>query len=65
VTSIPLDNRTLATFRSAEFGFFGVNVITRVQTPLFWGHDCNAGDEVFLYDFFLPFLINWLIVGII
>ena len=26
VTSMPLDSRTRATFRSAEFGFFGVVV---------------------------------------
>jgi hypothetical protein len=35
VTSYPFVSRTLATFRSAEFGFFGVVVYTRVQTPLF------------------------------
>jgi hypothetical protein len=35
VTSMPLVNRTRATFRSAEFGFFGVVVYTRVQTPRF------------------------------
>src|SRR5918997_4610714 len=33
VTSIPLVRRTRATLRSAEFGFFGVVVYTRVQTP--------------------------------
>jgi hypothetical protein len=35
VTSIPLVSLTLATFRRAEFGFFGVVVYTRMQTPLF------------------------------
>ena len=30
---MPLVRRTLATFRSAEFGFFGVWVKTRTQTP--------------------------------
>ena len=34
VTSIRLVRRTLATFRSAEFGFFGVVVLTTVHTPL-------------------------------
>jgi hypothetical protein len=29
--------------RSAEFGFFGVVVYTRVQTPRFCGQDCSAG----------------------
>ena len=32
-TSIWLVSRTRATLRSAEFGFFGVVVYTRVQTP--------------------------------
>src|SRR5207237_9523207 len=43
VTSIPLVRRTRATLRSAEFGFFGVAVYTRVQTPRFCGHPCRAG----------------------
>ena len=34
VTSIPVVNLTRATFRSAELGFLGVVVKTRVQTPL-------------------------------
>jgi hypothetical protein len=33
MTSKPLVRRTLATLRSAEFGFFGVVVYTRVHTP--------------------------------
>jgi hypothetical protein len=33
VTSIPLDNLTLATFRNAEFGFLGVVVNTFTHTP--------------------------------
>src|SRR3954453_805009 len=37
VTSIPLVSRTRATLRSAEFGFFGVTVYTRVHTPRRWG----------------------------
>src|SRR3954453_3501146 len=43
VTSMPLVRRTRATFRSAEFGFFGVVVYTRVQTPRRWGEPFNAG----------------------
>src|SRR5215210_7431287 len=37
VTSTPLVSRTRATLRSAEFGFFGVAVYTRVHTPRRWG----------------------------
>src|SRR5690606_29252282 len=33
VTSTPVVSFTRATFRSAEFGFFGVVVYTRVHTP--------------------------------
>jgi hypothetical protein len=64
VTSIPLVNRTLATFLRAEFGFFGVVVYTLTHTPLFWGDPFKAGVLVFLTDFFLPYLTSWFIVGI-
>lgn len=37
VTSIPFVRRTLAIFLKAEFGFFGVTVLTTEHTPLFWG----------------------------
>src|ERR1700686_481673 len=37
VTSIEPEMRTRATLRNAEFGFFGVVVYTRVQTPRRWG----------------------------
>src|SRR5215467_9377239 len=47
VTSIPVVSRTRATFRSAEFGFFGVWVNTRVQTPRRWGEPFRAG----VFDF--------------
>src|SRR5689334_3058520 len=40
---MPLDRRTRATLRSAEFGFFGVFVYTRVHTPRRWGAPFNAG----------------------
>ena len=43
MTSNPLVRRTRATFRSAELGFFGVVVYTRVQTPRFCGFDLSAG----------------------
>jgi hypothetical protein len=49
---------TLATLRKAEFGFFGVDVYTRVHTPRFWGAPFSAGVFVFLRSRFLPFLTN-------
>ena len=42
-TSIWFVSRTRATLRSAEFGFFGVVVYTRVQTPRFCGAPRRAG----------------------
>src|SRR5215472_11297493 len=63
VTSRPLVSRTRATFRSAEFGFFGVVVYTRMHTPRFCGQASMAG----VFDFFgvasRPFRTSWLIVG--
>jgi hypothetical protein len=44
---MPFVRRTRATLRSAEFGFFGVEVYTRVQTPRFCGQLCSAGLAVF------------------
>jgi hypothetical protein len=58
-----LVNRTRATFLSAEFGFFGVVVYTRVQTPRFCGDRSSAGDLDFQVTFSLLDRINWLIVG--
>src|SRR5258706_13585082 len=46
VTSILFVRRARATLRSAEFGFFGVCVYTRMQTPRFSGQPANAGDFV-------------------
>src|SRR5256714_4292025 len=43
VTSIWLVSRTRATLRSAEFGFLGVVVYTRVHTPRRWGLPLSAG----------------------
>src|SRR5208282_3531914 len=61
---MPFVSRTRATLRRAEFGFFGVTVITRVQTPRFWGQFCRAGAFVFLWMAFRPIRTSWLIVGI-
>src|ERR1700731_1707441 len=49
VTSIELVSRTRATLRNAEFGFFGVCVYTRMQTPRFSGQPMSAGDFVFTW----------------
>src|SRR6187455_776103 len=43
VTSMPEVRRTRATLRSAEFGFFGVVVYTRVHTPRRCGAPLSAG----------------------
>jgi hypothetical protein len=44
---MPLVRRTRATLRSAEFGFFGVVVKTRVHTPRRCGEPFRAGVLVF------------------
>jgi hypothetical protein len=59
-----LESRTRATFRRAELGFLGVTVITRVQLPRFWGHNCKAGDFVLEPTCCRPKRTNWFIVGI-
>src|SRR6187397_2739866 len=64
VTSIPFVRRTRATLRSAEFGFFGVCVYTRVQTPRFWGAPRSAGVLVRDLGATRPFLTSWFTVGI-
>src|ERR1700741_3436581 len=46
VTSTALVKSTRATLRSAEFGFFGVWVYTRMHTPRFSGQPISAGDLV-------------------
>src|SRR5215813_4630069 len=61
---MPLVRRMRATLRSAEFGFFGVWVKTRTQTPRFCGLTCNAGLFVFVTIFLRPWRTSWLIVGI-
>src|SRR5688500_3509180 len=60
---MPLVSRTRATLRSAEFGFFGVWVNTRTQTPRFCGLFCSAGLFVFVTTFSRPWRTSWLIVG--
>ena len=61
---MPLLRRTRATLRSAEFGFFGVVVYTRVQTPRFCGFAWSAGALFFFSTSARPFRTSWLIVGI-
>src|SRR5215203_4189149 len=63
VTSMPLVRRTRATLRSAEFGFFGVVVYTRVQTPRRWGEPFSAGVVVLTTLSSRPLRTSWLIVG--
>src|SRR5256885_15825174 len=62
--SKPFVRRTFATFRSAEFGFLGVVVYTRVQTPRRNGFDLSAGDFSFLITSRRLRRTSWLMVGI-
>src|SRR3954468_9310280 len=64
VTSMPLTSRTRATLRSAEFGFLGVVVYTRVHTPRFCGLFRIAGDLLLEASVWRPLRTSWLIVGI-
>src|SRR3954466_8216132 len=63
-TSMPFVSLTRATLRSAEFGFFGVVVYTRVQTPRFCGLFRIAGDLLLFSSVWRPLRTSWLIVGI-
>src|SRR5208282_586430 len=63
VTSALFVSRARATFRSAEFGFFGVCVYTRTHTPRFSGHPSRAGDFVFVRIFSRPLRTNCENVG--
>src|SRR5580704_17796352 len=65
MTSKPLVRRTFATLRNAEFGFFGVVVYTRVQTPRFCGLRFSAGTLLFDTGATRPLRTSWLIVGIL
>src|SRR3954471_9183899 len=69
---MPLVSRTRATFRRAEFGFFGVVVYTRVQTPRRCGAascflrpcpDLRPGVETFFFGFVRPLRTSWLMLG--
>src|SRR3954453_20210240 len=66
-------SRTRATLRSAEFGFFGVVVYTRVQTPRRWGAatrflrpfpDLRPGGASFFVFGLRPLRTSWEVVGI-
>jgi hypothetical protein len=50
--------------RSAEFGFFGVVVYTRVQTPRFCGDAASAGTLDFQAGSLRPVRINCVVVAI-
>src|SRR3954469_19648946 len=63
MTSKPLVRRTLAPLRSAEFGFFGVVVYTRVHTPRRCGQFCIAGDLDLTTSTSRPWRTSWLMVG--
>src|SRR5690348_12770798 len=60
---MPLVRRTRATLRSAEFGFLGVVVYTRVHTPRRWGEPFRAGVLVLPTLSWRPLRTSWLIVG--
>src|SRR5450759_459721 len=69
---MPLVSRTRATLRKAEFGFLGVVVYTRVQTPRRWGAatfflrplpDLRPGVASFFLGAVRPLRISWLVVG--
>src|SRR2546423_946795 len=60
---MPFVNRTRATLRRAEFGFLGVCVITRVQTPRFCGAPASAGVFTFALAVTRPLRTSWLTVG--
>src|SRR5882672_11386935 len=62
---MPFVSRTRATFRRAEFGFFGVEVNTRTQTPRFCGHETRAGLFVRPLILSRPQRTSWLTVGIL
>src|SRR5436305_10398533 len=70
---MPLVRRTRATLRRAEFGFFGVVVYTRVQTPRRCGAatfflrplpDFKPGVASFFLGGVRPLRTSWEVVGI-
>src|SRR3954466_14580634 len=69
---MPFVRRTRQTLRSAEFGFFGVVVYTRVHTPRFCGAatfflrplpDFRPGVASFLVFGWRPLRTSWEVVG--
>src|SRR5881394_179614 len=69
---MPLVRRTRAILRRAEFGFFGVTVATRVQTPRRCGAatlffrpwpDLRPGVVVFFLGRLRPLRISWFVFG--
>src|SRR6478736_7880662 len=69
---MPLVSRTRATLRSAEFGFLGVVVYTRVHTPRRCGAatlvlrplpDLRPGVASFFFGVLRPLRTSWLVVG--
>src|SRR5205823_3889422 len=62
-TSTPVVRRTRATLRNAEFGFFGVMVYMRVQTPRRCGESLRAGALVFVFGTSRPERTSCWIVG--
>src|SRR5207244_1689856 len=64
MTSLPFVRRTFATLRMAEFGFFGVRVMTCTQTPRRKGLPAKAGDFDLAVTWRRPLRTSWLMVGI-
>src|SRR3954470_7559006 len=69
---MPLVRRTRAILRSAEFGFFGVTVATRVHTPRRCGADTRClrpwpdlrpGVVTFFCGRLRPLRMSWLVLG--
>src|SRR5215831_3195547 len=60
---MPLDSRTRATLRSAELGFLGVCVNTRVHTPRRWGAPLSAGVLTFAVLDWRPLRTSCWMVG--
>src|SRR5918998_6311218 len=60
---MPLERRTRATLRSAELGFLGVWVNTRVHTPRRWGAPLSAGVFAFAVLDWRPLRTNCWMVG--
>src|SRR5579875_689715 len=64
VISLPLESRTRATLRRAEFGFLGVIVLTWRHTPRLNGEDSRTGALVLYWTGRRGLRTSWLIVGI-